>query len=290
MGGMGRHGHCSVRTAADWRPVRLCMCLLPLLAAGCATQIGQSVSQRITVETPGCPSARCELSNDRGTWLLPATPGTVTVLTSTRPLRLSCQGSDGQPATIGTGATVARPTGKGAVLGGAVGGAAVGVGVGSAVLSFIPALGVIIVASGVAAGAAAGQAAEAQAQALQYPSTLTLPMACGAALASLAPAQTFGFQARTLDAAAAKAAGLASPAGGPERGAVLITAVTAGSTAELAGLRAGDLLLAVDGRDLQDAARLELWLRRLVPGQRLVLQLQRDGQPMERTLQRAPGP
>lgn len=170
--------------------MRLWLCWLPLVAAGCATQPGTSVPQQIAVETPGCPAARCELSNDRGTWVLPATPGTVTVLTSTTPLRLSCQGSDGQPATIGSSATAAPPTGKGAVLGGVAGGAAVGVGLGSVALGFIPALGVIIVAAGVAAGAAAGQAAEAQAQAqaLQYPPTLTLPMACGATPSSLAPA------------------------------------------------------------------------------------------------------
>lgn len=246
--------------------------------------------QQITVETPGCPAARCELSNDRGTWVLPATPGTVTVLTSTKPLRLSCQGSDGQPATIGSGATAAAPTGKGAVVGGALGGAAVGVGVGSVVLGFIPVLGVIIVASGVAAGAAAGQAVEAQAQALEYPPTLTLPMACGAALSALALAPPLGLQVRTLEAPAARAAGLASTPGIPGRGAVLVTGVTAGSPAEAAGLRAGDLLLAADGRDLLDAARLELWLRSLAPGQRLVLHLQRDGQPMERSLQRAPAP
>jgi hypothetical protein len=265
--------------------------LLPLITIGCATQLGTSVPQQITVETPGCPGARCELSNDRGTWVLPATPGTVTVLTSTKPLRLSCQGSDGQPATIGSGATAAPPTGKGAVLGGAVGGVAMGVGAGSAVLGFIPALGVVIVASAVAAGAAAGQAFEAQGQALHYPPTLSLPMACGAALSALALAPPLGLQVRTLEAPAARAAGLAAPPpGSPERGAVLVTGVTAGGPAEAAGLRAGDLLVAANGRDLLDAAQLELWLRILAPGQRLVLQLQRDGQPMERSLQRAPAP
>jgi len=290
VNGVDRPSPCSVGFPPARRAVRLGICLLPLLAAGCATQPGTSVPQQITVETPGCPAARCELSNDRGAWVLPATPGTVTVLTSSSPLRLSCQGSDGQPATIGSSATAAPPTGKGAVLGGAVGGTAVGVGVGSVVLGFIPALGVIIVASGVAAGAAAGQAAEAQAQALLYPPTLSLPMACGSTLFSLAPAPTFGLQVRTVDAAAARAAGLALPVGTPERGAVLVTAVTAGGPAEVAGLRAGDLLLAANGRDLLDATHLELWLRILAPAQRLVLQLQRDGQPMERSLQRASAP
>lgn len=290
VSGMDGHGRCSVGAVPSQRARRLLCLLLTLLSVGCATQPGTSVPQQITVETPGCPGARCELSNDRGTWVLPATPGAVTVITSTTPLRLSCQGSDGQPATIGSSATASPPTGKGAVLGGAAGGAAVGVGVGAAVLSFIPVLGVIIVATGVGAGAAAGQAVEAQAQALQYPATLTLPMACGATLIAPAAPAPFGFQVRTLDATAARAAGLVLPPGAAERGAVLVSKVSIGGLAEAAGLRPGDLLLAASGRELHTTAQLELWLRALAPGQALVLQLQREGQAMERTLQRAAGP
>lgn len=279
-----------VHALAPGKTWRFVIGLLPLLMAGCATQPGSSVLQQVSVDTPGCPAARCELSNDRGTWVVPATPGAVTVSTSTTPLRLSCRGSDGLPATMGSSATAAPPTGKGAVLGGAAGGAAVGVGVGSAVLSFIPVLGVVIVATGMGVGAVAGQTVEAQAQALRYPAHLTLPMACGNTLPDLATAPPFGFQALTLDTAAARAAGLAPSPGAAERGAVLVTTVTVGSLAEAAGLRAGDLLLAANGRQLHDAAQLELWLRTLAPGQSLVLQLQRDGQALERSLQRAGPP
>ncbi len=281
----GRRAHRGKACRSGW----LAAGVLPLLL-GCATPAGQSVQQQVSVETPGCPGARCELSNDRGRWVLAATPGTVTVTTSATPLRLSCQGGDGRPATTGSSATAAPPTGKGAVLGGAVGGAAVGVGFGAAALSFIPALGVIIVATGVGAGAVAGQAAEAHAQALQYPTTLTLPMACGAQFPALAPGLPFGFQVRSLDAAQARAAGLTPSPDAPERGAVLVTAVTPGSPAEAADLRAGDLLLAAGGRELQDGAQLEAALLTLAPGQPLVLQLQREGQPLERTLRRATAP
>lgn len=287
MDGLGR---CSVGAAPSQQARRLSLGLLTLLSVGCATQPGTSVPQQISVETPGCPGARCELSNDLGAWVLPATPGTVTVKTSTTPLRLSCKGNDGQAATIGSSATAAPPTGKGAVLGGAVGGATVGVGVGAAALSFIPVLGVIAVAAGVGVGAASGKAVEAQAQALRYPSTLTLPMACGATLSARAAAPTFGFLVRTLDAPAARATGLALPPGTAERGAVLVITVTAGSLAEAAGLRASDLLLAANGRELHDATQLELCLRTLAPGQALVLQLLRDGQPMERSLRRSAAP
>ena len=261
--------------------------LLALLCAACATRPGTSVPQTLTVETPGCPGARCELSNDRGTWVVPSTPGAVTVVTSTTALRLSCRGGDGQPVTIGTSATAARPTGKGAVVGGALGGAAVGAGVGSVALGFIPALGVIIVAAGVTAGAVTGQAFEARAQALQYPATLTLPMSCGAAPAPAAP---FGFQVRELDATAARAAGLVPAPGAAERGVLLVTAVNAGSLAEAAGLRTGDLLLAAGDLDAYDATQVEQALRLLTPGQTLVLRLLREGQVIERTLQRATEP
>jgi S1-C subfamily serine protease len=283
-------GRCCVCTSPVRRVAQVFVAVGSLLLVGCATQPGTSVPQTITVETPGCPGARCELSNDRGTWVLPATPGTVMVISSITPLRLSCQGSDGQPATIGSSANAAPPTGKGAVLGGAVGGAAVGVSVGAAALSFIPVLGVIAVVTGVGMGAAAGQAVEAQAQALHYPATLTLPMACGATLVTPAAPAPFGFQVRTLDATAMREAGLVLPPGAAERSAVLVSSVNIGGLAEAAGLRPGDLLLAANGRDLHTAAQLELWLRALTPGQALRLQLQREGQVMERTLQRAAAP
>jgi S1-C subfamily serine protease len=265
--------------------------VLALAVGGCATPLGTSVLQSIAVETPGCPAARCELSNDRGTWVLAATPGSVTVQTSTSPLRLSCRGPAGQAASIGANVAASPRSGTGPLVGGAVGGAAVGVGLGAAALSFIPVLGVLAVATGIAAGALAGGAVEAQAQALHYPATLTLPMSCSMAQPTWAVQPAFGFQVRTLDAESARAAGLAPPtAGAAERGAVLITQVAAGSAAESAGLRTGDLLLVANGRILQDAAQLELWLRTLPPGGVLVLQLQRDGQLLERSLQRASAP
>ncbi len=287
---MDRFGCRGLRRPPLQRAAAAAALVSALLLSACATPPGTSVPQQISVETPGCPGARCELSNDRGSWVLPATPGTVTVTASTTPLRLSCRGGDGQPVSIGSGATAAPPTGKGAVLGGAVGGAAVGIGFGAAALSFIPVLGVIAVATGMGVGAAAGQAAEAQAQALRYPDTLTLPMACGAARPAPVAAPPFGFQVRTLDAAAARAAGLKAPAGTAERGAILVTSVTTGSLADAAGLRTGDLLLAADGHDLHDAAQLELWLHRLAPGRVVTLQLQREGQVLECRLQPAAAP
>jgi len=111
-------------------------------------------------------------------------------------------------------------------------------------------------------------------------------MACAAALPA-PPA--FGFKVSTLDAAAAATAGLTLP-GAAGRSAVLVTEVGAARAAEAAGLRAGDMLLAANGHALQDAAQLDLWVRTLAPGQTLLMQLQRQGQVMERTLRRAARP
>jgi len=121
------------------------------------------VRQQITVKTPGCPGARCELSSARGSGVLSATPCALTVITATTPLRL-------------------------------------------------------------------------------------------------------------------------------ERGVVLVITVTAGSPAETAGLRAGDLLLAANGPELQGAGRLELWVRTRAPAQALQPRLLHQGQVLERTVPRGPAP
>ena len=45
---------------------------------GCAS-IVSGTSQSVSVDTPGCAAARCELRNDKGKYFVPSTPGTVTV-------------------------------------------------------------------------------------------------------------------------------------------------------------------------------------------------------------------
>jgi hypothetical protein len=162
---------------------------LLLTLMGCATSpppvrdplLGASVQQEITVETPGCGIVSCELRNDKGTWTLPSTPGTVTLTTSRQPLTVSCRADSGVLASLASPPTRAAPSGTGAVTGGAVGGAAVGAAVGGAALSFIPVLGVIAVLTGVAVGAASGQAVESTQQPLLYPSRIVLAMDCAAA-------------------------------------------------------------------------------------------------------------
>jgi len=251
---------------------------------GCASP-GTPVTQTVRVETPGCAQVACELSNDRGHWSLPRTPGTVTLLTSHEPLKLSCRADDGVQGSAGLASSVAPPSGAGAVTGGVVGGAAVGAAVGAAALSFIPILGVIAVAAGVATGAVAGQTVEAGRQSIRYPELISLPMNCAAAAAPLLPAgAALGLGIRGLLPAQALAAGAG------ERSAVLVTSVAAGGRAAAAGLRGGDILLAADGRDLRDAADLEECVQALAPGMPLALRVWRDGQTLELALTRAASP
>lgn len=257
---------------------------LSVAAQGCASP-GTPVTQTVRVETPGCALVACELSNDRGHWSLPRTPGTVTLLTSREPLKLSCRADDGVQGSAGLASSVAPPSGAGAVAGGVVGGAAVGAALGSVALAFIPVLGVIAVVSGVAAGAAAGQTVEAGRQSIRYPELISLPMNCAAPAAPMLPAgAALGLGIRGLLPAQALAAGAG------ERSAVLVTSVAAGGRAGVAGLRSGDILLAADGRDLRDAADLEERVSALAPGTPLALRVWRDGQTLELVLTRAAAP
>lgn len=252
----------------------------PLLEA-CAGP-GQLVTQTLRVETPGCAQVACELSNDRGRWILSPTPGNVTLTTSHAPLKVRCRAEDDVGGGAATPSSLASTTGAGAVTGGIVGGAAVGAAVGLAALMFNPVAGVVAVLGGVAMGAFAGQAAESGQQSIRYPELISIPMNC-APLTAVAPGggETFGLAIRGLPPELARAAGLGA------QGVVLVTAVAAGGRAEAAGLRSGDIILAAGGRALGDAADLQEWLLAMVSDVPLALRVWRDGQMLELVLSRA---
>ena len=48
------------------------------ILSGCAS-ITTGHNQSLSVETPACLAASCKLTNDKGTWFVSNTPGTVTV-------------------------------------------------------------------------------------------------------------------------------------------------------------------------------------------------------------------
>ena len=255
---------------------------LAVLLQGCASP-GRSVTQTVSVETPGCERASCELLNDRGRWMVAATPGSVDVRTSDAPLRVSCRGEGGAVSSVDAAASAPATSAAAPLVGGAAGGAAVGVGNGAAGLAFIPVLGVLAVMTGVGTGALAGQMAASSARQLSYPERLVLPMRCGAAAQALAPGMPLGLAVRGLSPDEAQGAGL------PQRGGVLVLGVGEGSRAAAAGLRAGDILLALAGQALQDPADLETRLAAAAPGAAVVLRLWREGRALELTLARAEG-
>ena len=70
--------------------------------------------------------------------------------------------------------------------------------------------------------------------------------------------------------------------------AVLVTAVAAGSLAAASGLRDGDVILALNGQDVLDAADLEERVLALPRDPPLALRVWRDGQVLDLVLARSP--
>lgn len=233
---------------------RLVCTVLFATAQGCASS-EPPLSQTIRLQTPGCAVASCELSNDRGHWVLARTPGSVTVTVSRQPLRVMCHGDASTAA--GALASSSRPatSGAGAITGGVVGGATVGAALGATALAFIPPLGVIAVLSGVGVGGVVGNAAESHSRPLRYPELVSIPMNCfGADAASMAAElkrRPLGLVVSGMTLAEAQAAGLAG------RTAVIVTSLVEDGRAAASGLRSGDVILTVNGQDVLDAAELE---------------------------------
>lgn len=77
-----------------------------------------------------------------------------------------------------------------------------------------------------------------------------------------------------------------------EGGAYAVTAVTAGSPAEAAGFRAGDVLLALNGTDLyaEDKSELKKVKSALAPGSRVEYTVKRSGQKTQLAATLAPVP
>lgn len=264
--------------------------LCPVLCAavqGCASSEPELL-QTIRLQTPGCAVASCELSNERGRWQLASTPGSVTVAVSRQPLQVTCRGEAAAAGSRSASSSRPATTGAGAVTGGVVGGAAVGAALGAAALAFIPPLGVIAVLTGVGAGAVAGDVAESHGRPLRYPELINVPLSCatsGTSDAGPMPAPPLGprlgLTIRGLTLAEAQAAGLNG------RTAVIVISVIDDGRAAAAGLRQGDVILAMNGQDLFDAADLEERLLALPQERPLTLRLWRDRRRLDLVLTRS---
>ncbi len=90
---------------------------------GCAS-IVNGTSQSVAVHTSPIAGASCTLENDKGKWMLPHTPGTVTVNRSYNDLQINCD----KPGYRSTYKQIASKT-KGMVFGNAVFGGAIGAGI-----------------------------------------------------------------------------------------------------------------------------------------------------------------
>lgn len=208
------------------------------------------------------------------------TPGEVVVTSSREPLKVVCESTGGLSSSAAASPSLSGQHGGGALTGGLVGGTAVAVGLGSVALAFIPVLGWGLVAVGAAVGAAGGSAVEASQQTLSYPPVISIAMSCEAAAGAADSPRAGGFGVGFRGLSLAEAQGL----GISERGAVLVTAVAAGGAAERAGLRSGDIVRAVNGRELGSVAQLEQAVLALKPGESVALQAWRSGQPVELVL------
>ncbi|MFH0992250.1 MAG: trypsin-like peptidase domain-containing protein [bacterium] len=85
-----------------------------------------------------------------------------------------------------------------------------------------------------------------------------------------------GVQIQTVDAAKAKAIGLDRPKG------VLIYSVTSDGSAEKAGVKEGDVILAVDGAEVNANNQLQRLIALKSPGETVTLRIFRDGKTIEK--------
>jgi serine protease Do len=82
---------------------------------------------------------------------------------------------------------------------------------------------------------------------------------------------TIGVRPQTLTQALALGLGL------PHDASVILSDVTPGSTAEAAGLKVGDLVLALDGKPMENGRQFEVNLYQRTPGERVNVTVLRDG-------------
>lgn len=246
--------------------------------AGCVSQpIGRSVAQELRVDTPGCPQARCELRNNKGYWVVESTPGNVVVQTSDKPLELSCRSGDvetGSLRSISERRSAPETTAAGAAAGGGV-----------AAVMAAPAAAVggpftLVFAAAVFAGGVTGSnlthAANASKGEFAYPSMLQVPMQCRLPLEEAVAMRrsTWGL-----------IVGIPEPGQSAPAGAIRVKAVAQGGRADAAGLKVGDLVVAIDGRLLIGTLALEDEL--LLVTRPVMLRVLRGDQEVE--LQLSPG-
>lgn len=108
----------------------LSLLLFPLLLPGCAS-IVQGQNQSVSVKTTPIIGARCALENNKGKWLVPSTPGKVTIHRSYHDLKITCR-KKGYRLTEKMIASSTTPMVFGNVIAGGIVGAGIDIATGSA--------------------------------------------------------------------------------------------------------------------------------------------------------------
>lgn len=225
-----------MRRTINSAPLAIATALAATLAGGCAS-IVSGQNQTVSVSTPDCPGASCELTNDKGRWYVPTTPGSVVVNRSYADLLVRCTKGEYEPAYRSVPSST-----KGMAYGNILFGGVIGAGVD--------------IVNG---------------SAYDYPAEIQVSMACSA---SNAPAIPFTLGCRVADVAADPTA---IPAGYPHREGVRITSVEREGNAARAGLQPGDILVAIDDQRFADATALAERLRKQDPNKGFRLQYWREG-------------
>ena len=195
-----------------------------LLASGCAS-IASGQNQPISVSTPGCDGASCEVQNDKGKWYVPVTPGTVIVSRAYDPLQIRCS-KDNNPVATTTAASTTKAMAFGNILFGGIIGAGVDISTGAA---------------------------------YDYPTEIALPMNCSAAQPPAVTAVSnststaglrLGCTVKTMTQDLALAAGIPEPIG------VLVTSIEPDGIAKLSGVQVGDVLTHLNSVRIQNVDQL----------------------------------
>ncbi|WP_374342317.1 PDZ domain-containing protein [Azonexus sp.] len=196
--------------------------LTPLaLLDGCAS-IVNGQNQSVSIVTPDCPGARCELSNDKGRWYLGATPGSVVISRSYADLFVRCTKADFEPAVQ----SIPSAT-KGMAFGNILFGGIIGAGVD--------------IANG---------------SAYDYPPEIRLPLSCeSAAQKPERPAIRLGCRVKEVAEVTGGVPGF------PGKSGILVSVVDSGSLAEQIGLRSGDVLTEINDTPIENARDLQEFLK-----------------------------
>jgi hypothetical protein len=192
------------------------LCVAALLLQGCAS-IVSGTTQVVSVDTPGCAAASCELANDKGKWYLGSTPGTITVSRAYGQMMVTCK----QNEVVANGAF--NSTTKGMAFGNILFGGIIGAGV------------------DMSSGAA-----------YDYPQVMSVPMTCGPKPDQLVAnvqrgtdsraKPKLGIKVENVSNAVAAATGLGTTEG------VLVTDVDAGGLGRSMGVKVGQVLVEMNGK------------------------------------------